>query len=278
MYKFIEFSFKYETGTENLKDRLIAELSAIDFDTFWETKEGLKAYVREENIDLSNGTFDFIKTDIFNKISYEYQHVKDKNWNKEWEQNFKPILINNEVYIRAPFHHINPAILHEIIIEPKMSFGTGHHLSTVLVLESMLLIDFNDKTTLDMGCGTGILSILASKKGSSEITGIDNNEWAFENAKENIKLNNAKNVTILHGDVELIKSQTYDIILANINKNVLMNDIPSYADSLNPNGILIMSGILNTDFKTIDKEAKKNNLRLIEYKEKENWTCVTYKK
>ncbi len=278
MNKYIEFSFKYKTGTENLKDRLIAELSSINFDTFWETKEGLKAYVREENIDLSNGAFDFIKTDIFNKIRYEYQPVKDINWNEEWEQNFNPVLVNNEVYIRAPFHYANPSILHEIIIEPKMSFGTGHHLSTVLVLESMLLIDFNDKTTLDMGCGTGILSILASKKCSTKITGIDNNEWAFENAKENIQLNNAKNVTILHGDVKLIKSQSYDIILANINKNVLLNDLPRYADSLNPNGILIMSGILNTDFKTIDTEAEKNNLRLIEYKEKENWTCVTYKK
>jgi ribosomal protein L11 methyltransferase len=275
--KYIEFSFKYKNGTENIKDLLIAELSAISFDTFWETKEGLKAYVKEENIDLSNGAFEFIKSDIFNKISYEYQPVKDKNWNNEWEQNFKPVMINNEIYIRAPFHYGNPAILHEIVIEPKMSFGTGHHLSTVLVLESMLLIDFNGKTTLDMGCGTGILSILAAKKGSTEIIGIDNNEWAFENAKENIQLNNAKNVTILHGDVELIKAQSFDIILANINKNVLLDDIPHYADSLNPEGLLIMSGILNTDFEQINTKAEKNKLRLTEYKEKENWTCVTYK-
>lgn len=274
--EYLELEITYNEKSEETNNILIAELSDIGFESFNETQNGLNAYIQKNifNPEKIKDLYFFNKCNC--NLNYKINVVENKNWNAVWESNFNPAFINNDCVIRAPFHNIKPKPKYEIIIMPKMSFGTGHHETTSLMIENILNLKISNKTVLDMGCGTGVLSILASKLNASKITSIDNDEWAFENSKENFKLNNINNADVFLGDCSLISSKLYDIILANINKNVLLSDIKLYSKSLSQKGILVLSGIYKTDFYDINTEATKNNLKFSSIIEKNKWVSIVY--
>jgi ribosomal protein L11 methyltransferase len=203
--------------------------------------------------------------------------IKDQNWNEEWEKNyFKPLLIADKCLVRAPFHTDYPNAEYEIIIEPNMAFGTGNHETTSLMIEHLLEMDLNAKSLLDMGCGTGILSILASMKGCSSIVAVDIDKWAYEGTIENSKLNNIDNIEALIGDVSSVENTHFDIVLANIHKNVLIDDMPKYKTLLNKNGLLIMSGFYDHDLVDIERIAVSLGFKSHKKKIKNRWVAIAY--
>ena len=229
--------------------------------------------------------FDKKKLDIelekikkFTKLNFNIKHVAQKNWNEEWEKNFKPVQINSNCLIRAEFHNNNGNFKDEIIITPKMSFGTGHHETTFLMINELYNLDLNDKSILDMGSGTGVLSIVASKNGAKEVVGIDIDEWAFQNSIDNAKLNNTENISFLNGDINLIENQNFDIILANINRNIIEKDIEVYYDLLVKKGDLLISGFLEEDVDFIINLSINNRFNVINKKNKGQWSMVHLRK
>ena len=181
---------------KHLSDILIAQLAQLGYYSFVDTDEGLKAYIEEEKFNYNDIMYIPVSPLFQDIVEINYRPIKDKNWNEEWEKNFSPVIIENKCVIRAPFHDMEQQYDHEIIIEPKMSFGTGHHATTYLMIKKLLNEPLNGKKVLDMGCGTGILAILSAQKGASKICAIDNDEWAFENAKENIEMNKVTNIQV----------------------------------------------------------------------------------
>lgn len=267
--KFIEVNFCF-APIEPTADILVAQLSEIDFGSFQEVDTGLIGYIEKEKFNEQK-----IKEILSKNISFTYSEMPDINWNETWESNFEPILIDDLCAIRATFHKkINTK--YEIVINPKMSFGTGHHETTYLMIKTLLELEIENKTVLDMGCGTGILGILASIKGAKNVDGIDIEEWAYENCIENCEINQIKNFKTILGDVSQIKGKKYDLIIANINRNVLLNDLSSYCKSLNKNGIILLSGFYEEDFDLINQEAQKNNLSLNDKKTKNKWCLLSY--
>ncbi len=247
-----------------LNEAIIAWLGENDFDMFEERNDGVNAYIQAKLFkedDLKN-VLSAIPGSKDN-IRYETTFIKDQNWNTKWESNFEPVVIAGCVYIRAPFHKKETEYQYEIIIEPKMSFGTGHHATTALMIQLMLEVEIKNKKVLDMGCGTGVLSILADKLGANEITAIDIEEWAYKNSLENCERNKAEKVSVFMGDVTLIQAKKYDIIFANINKNILLSDLSFYSESLNPGGEILLSGILSNDKVIINQCALSCGLRFI---------------
>ncbi len=261
-------------------DILIAELSDLGFESFSEEDDGFRAYIgachyRSRPVaDL----FEKYKGKGPEKLSFEVNRLGGKNWNAVWESNFEPVRINGKCLIRAPFHEGEPDIDHEIIIEPKMSFGTGHHETTVLVIRFMLEMDFKGKSVLDMGCGTGVLAILASQKGAHQVTAIDNYLYAYENTLENAGRNSVENMKVLHGDSSLLGTQRYDIVIANITRNVLLEDMPAYHEVLNPGGTLIMSGFMAFDKDVIFARAESLGFRPAGEKVLQEWTALMFQK
>lgn len=263
---------------ENIAEILIAELNEIGYESYDEEDNTLKAYILEKFFDI-----DAVKKLQINSIpdcsiDYSWEVIKTQNWNEVWEKSFDPIIVDNQCVIRAPFHSGTPDLEYEIIIEPKMSFGTGHHETTYLMLKTMLQLDFKNKSVLDMGCGTGVLAILAKLKGAKDVTAIDINEWAYNNTLENIEKNNCNDIKVLQGDASLLKNQHFDIILANINRNILMSDISKYAKVLKHEGILLLSGLYDNDLKMIKEEAADHNLTFNSFKEKHNWVAAIFYK
>jgi ribosomal protein L11 methyltransferase len=202
--------------------------------------------------------------------------MKDENWNEKWEQNFNPVTIGS-VYIRAPFHPADPEKT-EIIIEPKMSFGTGHHATTSLMVKAMLNVDFRNKTVADMGCGTSVLAILASKLGAKAVTAIDIDDWAVENSGENLNRNLIKNVLVLKGNADSLADSRFDVILANIQRNVLLKDMQAYSRALNQGGVLLLSGIYEDDVALIRETAQEEGLTFINYEVSEHWAMARFSK
>jgi len=263
-------------NSNEITEILIAELNEIGFESYNETNDGLKAYIQNDLFEIETIKNLQINSTINCTIEYSWQVIKSQNWNAIWESNFEPISIENECFVRAPFHDKQKQYKYDIIIEPKMSFGTGHHETTSLMLKAMLSIDFTNKFVLDMGCGTGVLAILASFKNAKKVIAIDIDEWAYENTIENITRNGCKNIVVKKGDAHLLKNKKFDIILANINRNILLEDISIYAESLNQTGMLLLSGIYEKDLDVIKKEAETRNLKFEKYESKNNWVTANF--
>jgi len=271
---FLEYTFTF-SELEPWRDILIAHFGE-EFESFVETEDGFLAYIDEsKNQDFIE---EMLKNEIFNEveINFSFQKIENKNWNEEWEKDFQPILIDDKIYIRAEFHPKIENIEYEIVIQPKMSFGTGHHSTTYLMMETMYSIDFQNKKVLDVGCGTAILAIFAKLKGAAYTEGVDIDEWSYVNSIENAERNMVE-ITVKKGEISLV-TEKFDIILANINKNILLNDIATYCKHLNQNGILLLSGIMEKDFEDIDEVCVKNNLVFVKKEEKNQWLCIQYQK
>lgn len=258
---------------------VIAELGELGFESFVEDEEGLKAYIPKESYseEVINKltSLDFGEAISFN---FESNYIADQNWNTEWEKNFTPLTIDDICYIRAPFHPAKTDVKYEIVIEPKMSFGTGHHATTSLMIREMMKLDLKGGSVLDMGCGTGILAILASKMGAEKIKAIDIEEWAYKNALENVDKNDAGNISVFQGGVEQIGDDEFNVILANINRNVLLEQIVFYKSVLASGGYLLMSGFLVEDEEIIKACAASNGLRFVSGDSEKNWVAARFEK
>lgn len=264
---------------EWLREVLTAQLGEIGFESFIETETGVEAFIPVPDFHEDN-LFEVIKSfeEDFTFVVHR-ETIKSQNWNEVWEKNyFKPLVINNECVIRAPFHTDFPRAKYEIIIEPNMAFGTGNHETTSMMVETVLVNDMENKTVLDMGCGTGILGILASMKGAKKVTAIDIDEWSFNGANENAALNKIENITVKQGDAGLLGNEKFEIIFANIHKNVLMNDMPTYSEVLQPKGLLVMSGFYTDDIQDIKSKAESLGLKDNGFKTKNNWVATSFRK
>nr|WP_294897508.1 50S ribosomal protein L11 methyltransferase [uncultured Pedobacter sp.] len=272
-----ELVFKINASESYQADILIAALGEINYDTFEETEDGFKAYISETdfNEDLLKNSLDAYKNDI--EFSYSLNHVAQQNWNKVWESNFEPIEIKDEVYVRATFHEPRPTFKYEIIIDPKMSFGTGHHQTTAMMMEYLLETDVKDKAVLDMGCGTAILAILASKLGAKSLMAIDYDSICYESTLENAALNHIDNLKALCGSKEVIPNAQYDVILANINRNILLDQIERYAAALVNGGEIFFSGFYEEpDLQMITEEANKYGINYVNHKKKDLWVAAKF--
>lgn len=256
---------------------LIAELGNAGFESFVETEKGLEAFIQKEewNTNILEDIY-VLQSDEFD-ISYQYEEIEQVNWNTEWEKNFDPISVSDQCYVRAPFHE-EKDVTYEIVIEPKMSFGTGHHETTFMMLKHLLEMDLKNKKTLDMGCGTGVLAILAEKKEAKPIDAIDIDNWCYLNTLENTERNKCKEISVYEGDVSLISDKKYDVIIANINRNILLNDMSAYNKSLNNNGDLLLSGFYKEDLQLIENCCENLGLKLTKTLEKKNWIAAHFKK
>ncbi len=254
---------------------LIAELGYAGFESFAETEEGVIAYIQKEEWNQSIlEDIQILNSDEFS-ISYTIEEIEQVNWNQEWEKNFNPIEVDDLCTVRAPFHE-KPTTLYDIIIEPKMSFGTGHHETTHMMIQHILKNDFNNKSVLDMGCGTGVLAIFSEMKGAKQIDAIDIDNWCYLNSIENVERNKCKHISVFEGDASLLRSKNYDIIIANINRNILLNDIKIYASCLNKNGMLLLSGFYKNDIPIVEEECNKFMLKLDEKLERNNWVSLKF--
>lgn len=272
---FIQVDFSFEAFEEFMADILAAELAEIGFDSFVPCENGMQAFIPETKFD-ENSLKDAINNyPLEVAISYEIVTVASKNWNEEWEKHyFEPIVIGEECVIHSSFHKDIPVAKYDIIIDPKMSFGTGHHETTSLVIGEILKMNLTGKKVLDMGCGTAVLAILAAMRGASELLAIDIDSWCTENSLENIALNKVSGIEVKLGGAELLDGLHFDIILANINRNILLADMEKYAACLTTGGELYMSGFYKADIPVIEAELNRNGLELIDFKEKNNWVVV----
>ena len=254
---------------------LIAELGLAGFESFVETEEGVTAYIKKQDWDPSILDDIQILTSNEFSISYTIEEIEQVNWNQEWEKNFNPIIVDELCTIRAPFHE-KPNTTFDIVIEPKMSFGTGHHETTHMMIQHILNNDFKDKSVLDMGCGTGVLAILSELKGAKPIDAIDVDNWCYLNSLENVERNCCNHISVYEGDAGLLGNKKYDIIIANINRNILLNDIKTYASCLNKNGMLFLSGFYKEDISVIEDACNRNMLKLDEKLERNNWVSLKF--
>ena len=254
---------------------LIAELGFAGFESFVETDIGVTAYIQKEDWhDTILEDIQILNSEEF-AIEYTFEKVEQTNWNEEWEKNFKPIIVDDICAVRAPFHD-KFDVEYDIVIEPKMSFGTGHHETTHMMIQHILQDDFTNKSVLDMGCGTGVLAILAELKGANPIDAIDIDNWCYINSLENVERNNCTHISVLEGDASLLIGNQYDVIIANINRNILLNDMEIYTKALNNNGTLYLSGFYKEDIPIIEEECNKNNLRLVKKLERNNWVSLKF--
>lgn len=271
---YIEYDFKVRP-VQPASDLLIAELGEVLFESFLETDEGVLAYIKKTDWSISMlENLEILENSLFH-ITYEYKEIAQENWNATWEQNFNAIQVDEKCVVRAPFHE-KPEVEFDIVIEPKMSFGTGHHETTHMMLQHILATDFKDKTVLDIGSGTGVLAILASMKGATDVDAIDIDNWCYLNALENVERNNCKHIQVFEGDANLLGSKKYDIIIANINRNILLNDIPTYVKCLHPDGILFLSGFYTEDIPVITAKCTEVGLKFEINFERNNWVAVKY--
>jgi ribosomal protein L11 methyltransferase len=272
---YIEYNFTVQP-LQPASEILIAELGYAGFESFVENEEGVLAYIQKD--EWNEGILEeiqILKSDEF-KISFQKKEIAQVNWNEEWEKNFQPIVVDDKCAVRAPFHepfHVD----YEIVIEPKMSFGTGHHETTFMMLQHILGNDFKGKRVLDMGCGTAVLAILAEMKGATSLDAIDIDAWCVENSEENIERNNCSKIKVLLGDASVIpQNGNYDTIIANINRNILLNDMKHYVSVLKEEGELYVSGFYKEDLELITKTCNNLGLTFVEKKERNNWVAAKF--
>jgi ribosomal protein L11 methyltransferase len=274
---YYELLFTTITTEDYQQDLLIGALGDIGFDTFEEVDLGFKAYIPvddfdQQKLDEALGAYHEMFT-----FSYDITLVPQKNWNEVWESNFEPIQISDQIFVRATFHEPKPEFPYEIVIDPKMAFGTGHHQTTAMMMALMLENNFTGKKILDMGCGTGILAILAAKIGATDITAIDYDIICYESTIENSALNNITNIKALCGSKEAIPQEQYDIILANINRNILIDQMERYTEALKPGGEIYFSGFYESpDLDIITDEARKYGLKYITHKKDKDWVAAKF--
>ncbi|WP_445737527.1 50S ribosomal protein L11 methyltransferase [Mariniflexile sp.] len=271
---YIGYEFKV-TPIQPGVEILIAELGYAGFESFVENEEGVTAYIQKEEWNESIlDDIQILNSDEF-EITYTFEDIEQTNWNEAWEKNFSPIVVDGVCTVRAPFHE-KPNTPYDIIIEPKMSFGTGHHETTHMMIQHVLKNDLINKSVLDMGCGTGVLAILAEIKGAKPVDAVDYDNWCYLNSLENVERNNCKNITVIEGDVSVLKGKKYDVIIANINRNILLNDMERYVSCLNKNGLLFLSGFYNDDMPVIQEECEKQMLKFKEKLERNHWVALKF--
>ncbi|MDH6533534.1 50S ribosomal protein L11 methyltransferase [Parabacteroides sp. 52] len=280
-YQEVTFTYISPLELEIINDILAAELGEIGFESFTTHEKGLTAYIAQKEynqpaLDKKLAAFPLEGVEI----RYEAEMIEGQDWNEEWEKNyFKPIRIGKDCIIRASFHPEEPGYTYPITIDPKMAFGTGNHETTYLMIHEMLPLDLQGKRVLDMGCGTAVLAILARLKGAQRVVAIDIDEWAYDNALENIRLNDTEDIEVILGGAEQIPaSASFDIIFANINRNILLNDMHLYADHMEKEGLLFMSGFYEEDIPLIEAECQRHQLRLLAVAQKHQWVAIRTQK
>ena len=271
---YIEYRFEVNP-MEPGGDILIAQLGEIGFESFVQEDEHILAYIQKEDWSIDSIEDVQLFSNPNFEIAYSFKEIEQENWNAAWEKNFQPIIIDNICKIRAPFHEKGDE-KYDIVIEPKMSFGTGHHETTHMMLQHILELDLKGKSVLDMGCGTGVLAILSAMRGASPVDAIDIDNWCYLNAKENIARNGFEFIAVYEGDATLLEKIKYDLIIANINRNILLNDIPTYVNCLQENGILLLSGFYNEDLPVITSACQKEGMEIEKKFEKNNWVAAKY--
>ena len=277
--KYFEVTFTAQPCNETITDVLSGLTADIGFESFVECENGMKAYIQQSQFDeaaLKQVVEDFPIPGA--SISYSITEPEDKNWNEEWEKNFfQPIIIGDRCVLHSTFHHDIPQAEYDIVINPQMAFGTGHHETTSLIIGELLDNDLQGKSLLDMGCGTSILAILARMRGAAPCTAVDIDEWCVRNSLENIELNGVDRISVFQGDASLLKDQgPFDVIIANINRNILLNDMKRYVSCMHPGSELYMSGFYVDDIPVIQAEAEHNGLRFVHHKEKKRWAAVKF--
>jgi ribosomal protein L11 methyltransferase len=277
--QYIQVTFSFNVIEDFQQDLLIAELADIGFNTFEDAEQGFSAFIDagafseqalKESLIPFEGQFEY---------TYTVTEIAAENWNETWEKNFEPLIIDDQCYVRATFHEARPEFPYEIVIDPKMAFGTGHHQTTTMMMEYILQTEFNGKSVLDMGCGTGILAILAAKRGAEKLLAIDNDQVCYESTKENTALNNIHNIEASCGGKEMIPAQSFDVILANINRNILLDQIETYNNVLVSGGSIFFSGFYETpDLEMIKAEGSKFNIKYKDHKKIGDWVAARFQK
>lgn len=268
----------YEFQVEPLQpgvEILIAELGYAGFESFVETEKGVTAYIQKTDWNTAIlDTIQILNSEEF-QITFTFKNIEQTNWNAEWEKSFNPIIVDKKCSVRAPFHE-KPNTEYDIIIEPKMSFGTGHHETTHMMIQHILKTDLENKSVLDMGCGTGVLAILAEMKGAKPIDAIDYDNWCYLNSLENVARNNCKHITVLEGDASLLENKQYNAIIANINRNILLNDMADYVACLNAEGLLFLSGFYKDDVPIIEDRCNKLGLKCVDTLTQNHWVALKF--
>lgn len=274
---YIEVTCHFPVSQETT-EILTSVLSALGFEGFLEEEDHLVAYIPKQN--FTPELLDPLKFpgDLPFTVRFSVQHIAEQNWNRQWESSYEPVLIMNTCQVRAPFHPSLQGTTYDIVIEPRMSFGTAHHDTTKLMIEELLQLDLKGKCVLDMGCGTGVLAILADKKGAARVIAVDNDEWAISNATDNLRKNNTSSCSVYPGDASAAGKDDFDLILANINRNTLLMDLPLYARGLRKNGLLILSGFYPEDATLINQAAQASELEMNHIQTKGDWALIQYVK
>lgn len=268
--------FRLSGISEGMREILMAELLELGFESFMEEKDGILGYIPVDGYKEDSVLSYLRKMSQMTGLTWEIKKVNAENWNALWESQYQPVLVEEKCLVRAPFHDPLPGVAYDIVIEPKMSFGTAHHETTALMIGMIMNEEVKGKNVLDMGCGTGVLAILAFKMGAESVDAIDNDEWAFQNAKENILKNNAPTISVIQGDIRSVPVREYDLILANINRNVLADDIPVYAQHLSPSGTMLVSGFYLDDLPLISRRAEENGLKIIRSESRNSWVAAKF--
>lgn len=280
MNDYIETRFQVDPCDEIATDVLAAILCENGYESFVPDETGLTAYVKKELFD-SDVLTDVISTfPMDNKITLSYEIIEGQDWNSQWEKNyFQPIVVGDKCVIHSSFHNDVPSAEYDIVIDPKMAFGTGHHATTSLIIRQLLEMDLKDKDVMDMGTGTGILAILCAMRGAKNVSAIEIDEFAYVNAVENVRLNGVPQINVHHGDAALLKEENIvDVFIANINRNIITNDIDAYADDLKPKGLMLLSGFYEEDIPVIMEKAKILGLEYRSHSVQDRWSCLILEK